>query len=158
MGHNYQETLRELKKDLLDLDISCSLDNIPNVEDVSIIINNYSPNDNQRPISIAFSINIQNKIFNAKFWLTENNLKEIEDRYLPLHSKYKEFSYEDKYFYPVSVNLSDYKVDANSIQILCKQIYEHIKSTDFSDIKSMRDVSQFKSFEDVDKYLEELRG
>lgn len=158
MEYNYQETLKQLKKDLLNLDISCSLESVPNVEDVSIIINNYSPTDNQRPISLAFSINIQNKIFNPKCWLTEDNLKEIEGRHLPLHSAYKEFSYKDKHFYPFSVNLSDYKVDPNSIQILCKQIYQHIKSTDFSDIKSMRDVSRFKSTDDVDKYLEELRG
>ena len=154
----YQSLLIKIKKELSILGIVASLDNIPSLPDVSIIINSYSPDDNKRPISLAFSINENPIQFKFKCWLTENNLKEINGRYLQPHDDYQKFDYKKKIFYPFSVNLSDYQVDSNSIKILCSQIYKHIKYMELSDITSMRDVSQFKTTDDVDKYLEELRG
>lgn len=150
----------QIKKDLLRLGILSSLENIRNVEDVSIIIKNYSPDVSKRPISIAFSINEDHdNIFNPKCWITERNLKEVNGRILPYHEVYKEFEYNNKKFYPFSVNLQDYKVNAEDIKKLCGHLYKHIKSSDWSSLMKYKPKdSRFKSTDDVDAFIDELRG
>lgn len=148
----------QIKKELEKLSISCSSENIQNVEDVSIIIKNYSPDVSKRPVSIAFSINEDN-IFNPKCWITEINLKEVNGRMIPYHEGYKEFEYENKKFYPFSVNLENYKVNAKEIKKLCGQLYRHIRFSDLSSLMKYKPKdSRFKSTDDVDAFINELRG
>lgn len=150
----------QIQKHLLRLGILSSLDNIQNVEDVSIIIKNYSPDNNKRPVSIAFSINDDNNSsFNPKCWMTERNLKEVDGRMIPYHEAYKEFEFENKKFYPFSVNLGSYKVNAEDIKKLCGHLYKHIKSSDWSSLMKYKPKdSRFKSTDDVDAFIDELRG
>ena len=151
----------QIKKDLLRLGILSSLENIRNVEDVSIIIKNYSPDVSKRPVSIAFSINDDNNnsSFNPKCWITERNLKEVGGRIIPYHEIYKEFEYENKKFYPFSVNLENYKVNAKEIKKLCGQLYKHVRFSDLSSLMKYKPKdSRFKSTDDVDAFINELRG
>ena len=106
--------------------MSCFLDAIPSVTDVSIIISNYSPSNNSPPVSIAFSITNDGDKFNPKCWITKKKVKTINS-----HLEYKEFSYENREFHPYSVALMKLSVNATSIGKLCSQLYNYI---DFSNV------------------------
>ena len=123
---NYQTKLINIKEELKSLGITCFLDAIPSVTDVSIIISNYSPSNNSPPVSIAFSITNDGDKFNPKCWITKEKANTIT-----YHLKYKEFRYENREFHPYSVALSDVSVNATSIGKLCSQLYDYI---DFSNV------------------------
>jgi len=97
--------------------------NVPGLPQYVLIIFDYSPSDNEPPLSIAFDGEL-----GPKCWMTENKFKEIGNSQ-PLNlGAYEDFYYEERKFYSYSVTSypqSDFN-DVNLIEKNCWQLYQHI--------------------------------
>ena len=126
-----QKKIDELRDELLDFSID--IDPPKNIDDVILIIKDYSPHNNSKPFSFAFSLSNYLKDNNKlppKCWIgeiQEKDIKEINNEKPKYHSPYKEFDYKNKKYFPYSVNLESYTINNESIKKLCNHLYQHIK-------------------------------
>ena len=131
--NNIDEKIENLKKELSQ-DFSVNIKRFSNITDVILIIENYSPDNHSKPFSFGFSLDIylhenDDKSFPRKCWITvpENDIISINNNKPKYHIDYKEFTHEEKKYYPYSVQLNNYIISKESIKKLCNSLYQHIK-------------------------------
>ena len=107
----------------LDSRFKCQLTNVPVQEKPVLIVFDYSPRDDMRPLSIAFDW-----ACGPKCWLTETELVKINNNRPKLHPKYKAFGFEGRRFHPFSVTAFPRSIFENidEFTLACRTLYEHI--------------------------------
>ena len=107
----------------LDRRFKCRLTNVPVLEKPVLIMFDYSPGDNMPPLSIAFDWS-----GDAKCWLTETELVEINDERPKLHPEYKTFKFEGREFHPFSIIAFPRSIFENidDFALACRSLYEHV--------------------------------
>lgn len=99
------------------------LTNVPELEKPVLIVLDYSPQVDAPPLSIA--IDYGN---GPKCWLSESKVRKIGDNRPKPHSKYKQFTFEGRRFYPYSIKTLP-SATFNEIHVLrstCQQFYKHV--------------------------------
>ena len=129
-----EQRKKHLEKTLKDnFDIKF-IGDIPNITDPLLLILNYSPqNENTKIVSFAFSLSGfyegKDNIFNQKFWMTEQKVKNIKDNGPTFCESYKEFDCDGHHFYPFSAQLDNkYNfLELQSMTNLLYNLYQHIE-------------------------------
>lgn len=96
--------------------------NIPALPQPVLAVFDYSPTDNEPPLSIVFDGEL-----GAKCWMSERNVKEIDGNG-PRLGTYGDYQYDGHQFYGFSIQAfsqSDFD-DADRIESICRRLYAHI--------------------------------
>ena len=96
--------------------------NIPELAPPVLVVFDYSPTDNEPPLSIVFDGEL-----GPKCWMSENNTRKI-DNDGPSLGHYVNFQFEGRQFYGFSIkpfSQSDFD-DVNGIERICRRLYSHI--------------------------------
>lgn len=109
---------------ILDQNFDWKLTNVPELENPVLVVLEYSPRSDQRPVSIAFDCS-----GGAKCWLSEPEIKLIGDQGPSAHEKYKRFVYRGCKFYPYSIESFPQTIfrDIQEFNDACRSLYQHIK-------------------------------
>ena len=97
--------------------------NVPELEQPLLIILDYSPKDDSPPLSIAFDYSN-----GPKCWLSESKVRKIGVIGPKPHSKYGQFTFEGRRFYPYSIVAlpSNSFKDIQVLMSTCQQLYKHV--------------------------------
>lgn len=117
-------SLQEKFKKEFDQCFRGELTNVPELENPVLIVLEYSPRDDQRPVSIAFDY-----LGAPKCWLTEPTVRKINDRGPKPYPKYKKFTYKQRIFHPYSVKSFARSIfeDIREFKTACQSLYQHVK-------------------------------
>ena len=98
--------------------------NVPVLDKPVLIIFDYSPRDDARPLSIAFDV-----AGRARCWLSETRLVNINNDGPRHHSKYKQFGFEGRQFHPFSVQPFSNVIfaDIDALVLACQSLYDHVE-------------------------------
>lgn len=123
---------KHIKQELLpglELGFNCEIDCVNNQSAPLLFILDYSPQSDGPLVSFALSLeNYDENSFPNKCWITHKEVLPINGNRPRYYEEYKSVQYQDKQFYPFSVNLSDYKPkDVDSIKKIINRLYRHIK-------------------------------
>lgn len=100
----------------------CYYGNIPALPQPVLVIFDYSPTDNEPPLSIVFDGEL-----GSKCWMSESNVKEINGNG-PRLGHYGDYQFDGHQFYGFSVqpfSQSDFD-DVDRIESICRRLYSHI--------------------------------
>ena len=100
------------------------LTNVPELENPVLIVLEYSPRSDQRPISIAFDYS-----GGSKCWLSEPTVREINNDGPKPYADYKKFIFEERKFYPYSVQSFGQSIfiDIRKFKDACQSLYQHVE-------------------------------
>ena len=127
-----KKSLEQTLKNDFDFKI---VSDIPNIDYPLLLILDYSPESEDKPVSFAFSLsqyykNIDDN-FESRFWMTEENTYDNSrnDLKWPNYEKsYNKFKYSDYYFYPFSATINGYNfLDIRTVKALLRRLYGCIK-------------------------------
>ena len=109
-------------KEALDQRFNCRLVNVPELEQPVLIVLDYSPSDDQTPLSIAFDFSCD-----PKCWLTVSKVCKIGDEGPSPHSSYREFDFEGRKFHPYSIEAFPSVIfeEIEEFQSACRCLYQH---------------------------------
>ena len=96
--------------------------NIPNLAQPVLVVFDYSPTDNEPPLSIVFDGEL-----GSKCWMSERTVKEIDGNG-PRLGHYGDYQYDGHQFYGFSIQAfsqSDFD-DVDRIESNCRRLYAHI--------------------------------
>ncbi len=112
---------KEMKKEL-SRSFRSKLENVPDLDGPVLIVLDYSPNNDQPPISIAFDYNGGNKC-----WLSESRVYAQDGLGPNSHAEYREFFFEGRRFYPYSIQAfpKDIFGDIKQFRNACRRLYRH---------------------------------
>ena len=93
------------------------------LENPVLLIFDYSPSADQRPLSIAFDYG-----GGPKCWMTMSEVKKIGDDGPNFRAKYKEFSWEGRRFIPYSIRCLPESIfeDIDTVKETCRRLYRHV--------------------------------
>ena len=100
----------------------CHYGNIPALSQPVLAVFDYSPSDNEPPLSIIFDGEL-----GSKCWMSESNVREINDNG-PRIGHYGDYQYDGHQFYGFSIQAfsqSDFD-DVDRIERICRSLYAHI--------------------------------
>lgn len=100
----------------------CYYGNIPALAQPVLVVFDYSPTDNEPPLSIVFDGE-----FGPKCWMSESNTKYINGDG-PRLGHYGNYQFEGHQFYGFSIqpfSQSDFD-DVDGIERICRRLYSHI--------------------------------
>ena len=100
----------------------CYYGNIPALAQPVLIVFDYSPTDNDPPLSIVFDGEL-----GPKCWMSANNVKQINNDG-PRPGNYGDYQFDGCQFYGFSVKAfsqSDFD-DVDRIEGICRRLYAHI--------------------------------
>lgn len=112
---------KEMERDL-GRSFRCSLENVSELDAPVLVVLDYSPSNDQPPISIAFDYN-----GGAKCWLTKSQVYERDGRKPSRHEAYREFVFEGRRFYPYSIQAFSKNIFDSVAQFedACRSLYWH---------------------------------
>ena len=116
--------LSEGMKTALDVHYNWRLSNVRELDRPVLIILDYSPNGESPPLSIALDFS-----GDARCWLSEACIKRFDDIGPNSHSNYTQFEFEQRQFYPFSIQQplgTKLFEDINNIRSICSRLYSHI--------------------------------
>ena len=97
---------------------------VGNVNGSILFIQNYSPTNNHRPISIAFQNDDQGMLY-PKVWVTESELKMVNGNG-PYHCPgYEEIEHNRKVYYPYSIQTAGRSL-INDLLHSLRTLYNHV--------------------------------
>ena len=110
-------------EDALNQRFNWRLTNVPELDSPVLIILDYSPGDDDTPLSIALDFS-----GGAKCWISEEQVVEIDNKAPAPNSKYKQFEFEGRRFYPFSVQGLGTSLfeDIETLNSICERLYRHI--------------------------------
>ena len=108
----------------LDQFFNWRLVNVPELEHPVLIILEYSPNDDQHPLSIAFDYS-----GGPKCWLSKSKVRKIGDNSPKPHADYRNFVFNERKFYPYSIKALPKTIFNNIEEFMsvCRLLYQHIE-------------------------------
>ncbi len=114
----------EFKKEL-DKYFWWEFDNIPNLDQPVLIILNYSPPNENLPVSFAFNLRSEPKCWMS---VSGDKIRQIEGKPPTYWPDYKDFSYRERKFYAYSVEAFEDSVFRNISEFgeVCDRLYAHI--------------------------------
>ena len=114
----------EFKKEL-DKCFWWEFDNIPNLNQPVLVIFNYSPPNENLPISFAFNLRSEPKCWMS---VSGDNIRQVEGKSPTYWPDYKDFSYGGRNFYAYSVKAFEDSVFKNisKFREVCERLYAHI--------------------------------
>lgn len=88
-----------------------------------LLIFDYSPSVDQRPLSIAFDYG-----GGPKCWMTTSEVRKIGDDGPNFRAQYKEFSWEGRQFVPYSIRKLPESIfeDIDTLKETCRRLYRHV--------------------------------
>ena len=100
----------------------CKLENVPELDEPVLVVLDYSPSNDQPPISIAFDYN-----GGPKCWLSVTQVYERGGHKPNRHSEYREFVFEGRRFYPYSIQAFPKNIFESIEQFTdaCRSLYRH---------------------------------
>ena len=109
-------------KETLDQSFKWKLTNVPELENPVLIVLDYSPSDDQRPLSIAFDYS-----GGRKCWLSESKVSKIGDDGPKPYPKYRKFVFEGREFYPYSIVAFPQAIfdEFQEFAAACRCLYQH---------------------------------
>ena len=96
---------------------------MPALEKPVLIVIDYSPQDAEPPLSIAFDHGN-----GPKCWLSESKVREIDNNGPNPNASYREFNFEGRKFHPYSITAlhSSTFEDIRAFTSTCERLYKHI--------------------------------
>ena len=109
-------------KEALDQSFKWRLTNVRELENPVLIVLDYSPGDDQRPLSIAFDFS-----GGAKCWLSEAKVRKIGDDGPKPHQDYRSFVFEGRKFHPYSITAFPQTIfqEIREFTSACRHLYQH---------------------------------
>ena len=97
--------------------------NVSELDEPILVVFDYSPSDDHPPLSIAFSLSEQ-----AKCWLSESRVREIDDVGPSPHPDYRRFRLHGRRFYPYSIAAfsRSYFERIGRLVSACQCLYRHV--------------------------------
>ena len=113
--------LKEMEKEL-SRSFKWRLENVPDLDEPVLVVLDYSPSNDQPPISIAFDYN-----GGPKCWLSELQVYERNGHKPNRHPEYREFVFEGRRFYPYSIQAFPKNIFESIEQFTdaCRSLYRH---------------------------------
>ena len=103
---------------------NCHYGNIPALPQPVLAVFDYSPTDNDPPLSIVFDGEL-----GPKCWMSESNVREINGNGPRLGAgNYGDYEYKGHQFYGFSIQAfsqSDFD-DVDCVESICRRLYAHI--------------------------------
>lgn len=112
---------KEMKKEL-SRSFKWRLENVPGLDEPVLVVLDYSPRNDQSPISIAFDWN-----GGPKCWISESQVCKQDGQSPSSHPQYREFVFERHRFYPYSIQAfpKDIFEDIEQFKTACRSLYRH---------------------------------
>ena len=97
--------------------------NVPELEYPVLLVFEYSPDDDQRPISIAFDYS-----GGSRCWLSEAKVRMIGDKGPRPYKDYRNFIFNQRKFNPYSIEAFPKNIfeDIEKFKSACRLLYHHI--------------------------------
>lgn len=97
--------------------------NVPELEDRVVIVLDYSPTDEDRPLSFALGVAGE-----PKCWLTARKVRLIDDIGPNPHANYREFCYAGRRFHPYSIEPIPPEAFGcvSKFRSICRRLYGHV--------------------------------
>ena len=110
-------------KDALTRSFNWKLTNVTELENLVLIVFNYSPRDNPNLLSIAFDYS-----GGAKCWMSEAQVCKIGDVGPNPKRDYQEFVHDGREFHPYSIEPLPQTVfeDIQEFRAACQRLYQHV--------------------------------
>ena len=110
-------------KDKLDEFFNWTLAQVPVLDSPVLLVLDYSPSVDERPLSIAFDCGC-----GAKCWMTASEVRKIGNDAPKLHEKYREFPWEGRQFKPYSIKPLSGSIfkDIDALREACRRLYRHV--------------------------------
>ncbi len=111
----------------LDRTFKWRLVNPAELDQPVLVVIDYSPSNDQCPISIAFDCN-----GGSKCWLSESAVYPISGEKPSSHADYRKFVFEGREFYPYSIEAPPPEIftDIEQFEDVCRRLYQHtVRST-----------------------------
>ena len=110
-----------MKEKLSDF-TSWAFEQVRVLESPVLLILDYSPGSNQRPLSIAFDYGC-----GAKCWMTVAEVTKIGNDGPNFHEEYKEFTFDGRQFLPYSIQQLPKSIFENidELKAACRRLYRH---------------------------------
>ena len=109
-------------EEALDQRFNWKLTNVPELDQPVLIVFDYSPSDDQRPLSIAFDSSC-----GAKCWLSAAKVRKIGNKGPRSHQKYRSFVFEGRKFHPYSIRAFPQTIfqEIREFTSACRQLCQH---------------------------------
>ncbi len=116
-------SLSQEMKDQLDRSFNWRLTNVPELQPPVLVVLDYSPSSDQRPVSIAFDFT-----GGRKCWLSEQQVRRIDGRGPNPYMDYREFTFAGRRFHPYSIEAfpRDIFEDIKQFDNACWRLYQHV--------------------------------
>ncbi len=110
-------------REALDRFFKWTLTNVSELENPVLIVLDYSPQDDGRPLSIAYDYTN-----GPKCWLSETKVRDLDSTGPNPNSNYRQFAFEGRRFYPYSIVPLSTTVfeDIEEFRSACLRLYHHI--------------------------------
>ena len=110
-------------KEALDKFFNWRLVNVSELENPVLIVLEYSPNDKQCPLSIAFDY-----FGGPKCWLSKSKVMKIGDVGPKSYKEYRKFVFNERKFYPYSIEAFPKNIfeEIEKFKSACRLLYQHI--------------------------------
>lgn len=121
-GSGIQNLTAEMEERLNEF-VSWELAQIPTLENSVLLIFDYSPDMEQRPLSIAFDCDS-----GPKCWMTASKVQKIEGEGPDFRESYREFSWKGKEYVPYSIKNLPKSIFENidDLKSVCRSLYRHV--------------------------------
>ena len=116
--------LSESMKTSLNQHYNWRLSNVPELDRPVLIVLDYSPNEESSPLSIALDFSGA-----ARCWLSEERIKKIDNVGPDPHSRYRQFEFEQRQFFPFSIQQplgTQLFENIENFRSICIRLYSHI--------------------------------
>lgn len=115
-------SLSQEMQDWLNQSFNWRLENIPELDHPVLIVLDYSPGNDQAPVSIAFDCT-----GGPKCWLTEPQVFQRNGIGPNRHDEYRQFVFEGRRFFPYSIAAlpKDMFEIIEQFEDACRSLYEH---------------------------------
>ena len=110
-------------EDALNQRFNWRFENVPELESPILIVLDYSPGDDDAPLSIALDY-----ANGPKCWMSEDQVILIDSDGPRRHDKYKQFVFEGRRFYPYSIKplgKAPFK-DIQALTAIWSRLYRHV--------------------------------
>ena len=115
--------LTETMEEELNQCFNWRLTNVPELENLVLIVLDYSPSVDQPPLSIAFDFSC-----GAKCWLSASKVRKIGDKGPSPHPDYRRFVFEGRKFHPYSIIAFPQAIfeEIQKFSSACQCLYQHV--------------------------------
>ena len=116
--------LSSVMEDALNQRFNWRLTNVPELESPVLIVLDYSPSNDDAPLSIALDF-----AGGSKCWMSEERVIKIDDNAPKPHPDYRQFVFEERRFHPYSIQGLGTSLfeDIQIFSSICKRLYSHVE-------------------------------